>query len=135
MTGAETESAVSFHPWPTPLDLAATAGFFGLVLGIVAIGYLCMVLDIRAYLRSLTRTLVCVARYFPHLPDWALRDTPRCLAALGLKLPCTEDDLLRAYRQRVKVLHPDHGGDRRRFLQLQQYFEQALELVRKQEQR
>jgi hypothetical protein len=44
-------------------------------------------------------------------------------------LPCTVEDLKHAYRQRVKELHPDHGGDQRRFLILQAQFEEALAFV------
>jgi curved DNA-binding protein CbpA len=38
------------------------------------------------------------------------------MLALGLTLPCTTDDVLAAYRRKVKLLHPDRGGDRREFL-------------------
>jgi len=56
-------------------------------------------------------------------------DTPRCVAALGLRMPCSEEQLKEAYRAKVKVLHPDHGGDKRRFLWLQSQFEEALALL------
>jgi hypothetical protein len=36
---------------------------------------------------------------------------------------------MQAYRQKVKELHPDHGGDERRFLILQAQFEEALTLI------
>jgi hypothetical protein len=88
-----------------------------------------MVLDIRAYLRSLRRALVLVTHYRLELPNWVRRDSPRCITALGLRLPCTTEDVLAAYRQKVKLLHPDRGGDRRDFLLLQQHFEQAMVLV------
>jgi hypothetical protein len=90
------------------------------------LGYVFMVLDYRAYLRSLRRALVKVMNYLPNVPEWARVETPRCIAALGLRMPCTEQDLLRAYRTKVKKLHPDHGGDKRRFLILQQNFEEAV---------
>jgi curved DNA-binding protein CbpA len=51
------------------------------------------------------------------------------VAALGLKLPCTAQEIKFAYRQKVKQVHPDHGGDEQRFLWLQSQFEQALALV------
>ena len=44
-------------------------------------------------------------------------------------MPCTADDILAAYRRKVKQLHPDLGGDRREFLRLQAHFEQAMELL------
>ena len=71
-----------------------------------------------------------MVNYFSDLPAWAKETTPRCIAVFGLMLPCTEDDLLRAYRAKVKKLHPDRGGDRRKFLQLQSHFEIAIVLLR-----
>jgi hypothetical protein len=115
--------------WPDAFDAAVTLTFLGSVLGTVVLGYLFMVLDYRAYLRSLHRTLVKVVQYIPELPAWAHLETPRSIAALGLRMPCTELDLMRAYRAQVKNLHPDHGGDKRRFLMLQQNFEEALEYL------
>jgi curved DNA-binding protein CbpA len=44
-------------------------------------------------------------------------------------MPCTADDVLAAYRRKVKSLHPDRGGDRREFLRLQTHFEQAMAFV------
>jgi hypothetical protein len=115
--------------WPDTIDGTVTAAFFTAAFGLPALGYFAMLLDFRAYLRSLRRTLVVVSNYRPELPAWVRRDTPRCVLALGLTLPCTADDILAAYRRKVKKLHPDRGGDRRQFLQLQLHFEQALALV------
>ncbi|HEY3393272.1 MAG TPA: J domain-containing protein [Lacipirellulaceae bacterium] len=106
-----------------------TVAYLAIAFGLAALGYLCMVLDFRAYLRSLRRALVVVSNYRPELPAWVRRDTPRCILALGLTLPCTSDDILAAYRRKVKKLHPDRGGDRRQFLRLQANFEQAMALV------
>jgi hypothetical protein len=112
--------------WPNWLDLLTTAGFVALVIGIPALGYFFMVLDFRTYLRSLRRTLVRIVNYFPELPEWVRQETPSCVLALGLRMPCNEDDIKEAYRVKVKKLHPDRGGDKRRFMQLQHQFEQAL---------
>src|ERR1700722_15503504 len=79
--------------------------------------------------RSLRGALVRMTHYLPDLPEWARRDTPRCVAALGLRMPCSEEELKEAYRAKVKVLHPDHGGHKRRFLWLQSQFEEALALL------
>jgi len=117
------------HSWPTSFDAAVTVTFLVLVLLVVTLGYVFMALDICSYLRSLRRALVHVGRLLPEIPHWARHETPRSVAALGLSLPCSEDELKRAYRRRVKSLHPDRGGDQRRFLHLQQQFEQALEFV------
>jgi hypothetical protein len=111
--------------WPDPFDSTITIVFAVALLMTVSLGYVFMVLDYRAYLRSLRRALVRVANYLPYVPEWAVVETPRCLSSMGLRMPCTQEDLLRAYRERVKELHPDRGGDRRRFLALQNNFEEA----------
>jgi hypothetical protein len=115
--------------WPSAIDWVALAIFFALAIGLPAIGYLYMYWDVRRWWRSLRRALVRMTYYLPDLPDWARRDTPRCVAALGLRMPCSEEQVKAAYRAKVKLLHPDHGGDKRRFLWLQSQFEQALELL------
>ena len=97
-----------------------------------------MARDFRRYLRSLRRALVTVARAAPAIPTWALRQRPGsakgpgCLKALDLSLPCSEAEVLAAYRDMAKTLHPDRGGNLQKFLQLQRNFEQALRLVRSQ---
>jgi hypothetical protein len=118
------------HVWPDAMDLLSIAVLIGSVLTVAAVGYVWMFIDFRRYLRSLKRTLIVVANYLPHIPAWARTETPRCLVALGLRLPCTEGDVLRAYRRRVKRLHPDRGGEQRQFMQLQADFEQAVAYLR-----
>ena len=88
--------------WPDAVDLAALAVFVLLALGLPALGYVFMALDIRRYLRSLRRALVIVASAVRRPPNWSLNDSPPCLQTLGLTLPCTEEEVLAAYRQRVK---------------------------------
>ena len=117
------------HQWPNGLDLTITGLFLTLVVTLPTAGYVFMAIDFRAHLRSLRRGLVLLVRSMPEVPAWARRETPRSIAALGLRFPCSEEDLKRAYRQRVKQLHPDHGGDQRRFLILQSQFEEALAIV------
>jgi hypothetical protein len=121
--------AASGNPWHNSLDLAITAGFLAVFFLLPALGFVFMALDLRAYWRSLRRSLAVVGRTFSGIPDWARYGTPRPIAALGLRLPCTEEDLKRAYRTQVQRLHPDHGGDQRRFLLLQSHFEEALAIV------
>jgi len=116
--------------WPDSVDLAATIGFFVLALSLPLLGYVFMVADFRAYLRTLNRMLVQVINYLPQIPEWARHETPRCLIALGLKLPCTEEELMTRYRALVKQLHPDRGGDRKKFMLLQRHFEEALQFLR-----
>jgi hypothetical protein len=121
------------HQWPDAVDATALAGYLGVALGLPLLGYVAMAVDIRRYLRSLRRALVVVAHAARGpAPYWAVRDRPPCLQALALDLPCTEEAVLAAYRQRVKDLHPDRGGDLQEFLRLQKHFEQALHLVRTQ---
>lgn len=120
---------LAVRTWPDELDAAVTLTYLAVVVAVPAAGYAMMVLDIRAYLRSLRRFLVVARNYLTDLPEWVRKDTPRCLLALGLTLPCTSDDVLSAYRNKVKKLHPDRGGDRRAFLRLQQQFEEAIRFV------
>jgi hypothetical protein len=119
------------HSWPDGIDWVVTAAYLALILGVALAGYVCMALDIRDYLRSLRRTLVAISHYRLDLPGWAMKDRPRCIQALGLTLPCTTEDVLSAYRSKVKLVHPDRGGDCREFLRLQVHFEQAMALVAK----
>ena len=123
---------VSADSWPDGLDTVSVLIFVLLLLVLPALGYVLMVLDVRAYLRSLRRQLVRVLDHLD-LPEWARRETPRCLVALGLRLPCTEEEVKRAYRDKVKRLHPDRGGDRRKFMKLQTHFEESLSLARQYE--
>ena len=119
--------------WPDSIDGMALVLFAGFAFGLPLAGYWLMALDFRRYLRSLRRALVVVARAAsPSTPYWARRDEPPCLAALELRLPCTEEQVLAAYRKRVKDLHPDRGGDLHQFLRLQSHFEQAMHLARQQ---
>jgi hypothetical protein len=120
--------------WPDGFDLATLIAFLALAFGLPALGYVFLVLDIRAYLRSLRRALVKITNHFPHLPAWARLETPRCIAVFDVPWPCTEEQLRRGYRKKVKLLHPDRGGDPRRFLLLQEQFEEALLLVSKRDQ-
>ena len=111
-------------------DRAFVVGYVVLVLGVPLWGYVLAALDFHAYLKSLRRAMVVVAHAVQATPSWVYRDRPPCLTALDLRPPCSEADVLAAYRERVKDLHPDRGGDLRKFLRLQKHFEQALHLVR-----
>ena len=118
--------------WPDGIDRSVVALYMAIAVGLPVLGYFCMVLDFRAYLRSLRRALVVVSQAIPGIPAWARKDTPACLLALGLTLPSSREQILAAYRQRVKLLHPDRGGDRAQFLRLQRHFESALEFIAEQ---
>ena len=118
---------------PDLIDAAIIVAFLALAFLPPASGYVLMVVDIRAYLRALRGALIKVAHFFPELPAWVRYETPGCLSALGLCVPCTEQEVKRAYRRLAEDLHPDRGGDTQRFLQLQVHFETALEFVRRHE--
>ena len=118
------------HQWPDLVDVMATAGFLLGVLALAGLGYASMVADIRAYLRSLRGALVIAGSHLSGRPRWARSYTPEAISAFGLTMPCSEADLLKAYRARVKQLHPDRGGDRRQFLRLQTQFEAAIQFLR-----
>lgn len=116
-------------PWPDGIDFAVIAWYIAFAFGIPLLGYVLMVLDYRAYLRSLRRAIMVVTGYRSDLPEWVRKTTPRCILALDLVMPCTAEEVLAAYRQKVKKLHPDRGGDRKKFLQLQAHFEQAMAFI------
>ena len=107
--------------WPDRIDTTAIVVFLLVVVVLPLLGHYFMVIDIRAYLRALRGALIKVVYYFPELPAWARYETPGCLRALGLRVPCTESDVKRAYRRLAERLHPDRGGDKRRFLLLQEH--------------
>lgn len=116
--------------WPDGYDRVLTMIYLAVIFGLPVLGYVFMVIDFRRYLRSLRRAMVVVVNAVPIAPYWALRSRPDCLKILDLKLPCTEADVMAAYRDKAKQMHPDRGGDLDDFLRLQRYFEQALQLVR-----
>ncbi len=110
---------------------AAAAVIFGTLFFVVpALGYVFLVLDVRAYLRSLRRSLVRVYTYVSGEPEWYRPAVPTCLNTFDLGAQCTEDQLKRAYFERVKTLHPDRGGDKKKFMRLQARFEEALAFIR-----
>ncbi|MEM9186984.1 MAG: hypothetical protein AAGB00_10860 [Planctomycetota bacterium] len=116
-------------PTPDAIDLAATLLVAMLFFGLPLLGYTFLVLDIRAYYRRARRAVMIVRRYVFALPEWVARDAPPCLQTLGLTLPCTRYEVLAAYRERVKHVHPDAGGSRRQFAKLQRHFEEAMSLA------
>lgn len=128
--GSVMDPSTEYAPWPVASELVAVLGFLGLIIILPALGYFFMVADYRAYLRSFHRAIARVLPRDSSLPEWALEETPRCVEVFGLRMPCDEEELKAAYREKIKNLHPDRGGDQQRFLVLQRHFEEALELVR-----
>jgi hypothetical protein len=116
--------------WPDQVDSFAIVGFIALWIGLPILGYWLMVADLRAYLRALKGALVVVKYHFSSIPNWARRETPACVKAMGLRLPCTEEDLKAAYRQLAEQHHPDRGGDRKLFARLKSQYEEATAFLR-----
>ncbi|HEY4234528.1 MAG TPA: hypothetical protein VGM76_13930 [Lacipirellulaceae bacterium] len=57
-------------------------------------------------------------------------ERPQFAVTLGLLPPYTLEDVKRAYMDKVKDAHPDHGGDRAAFDKIQHAFEQGQEYLR-----
>jgi len=55
---------------------------------------------------------------------------PGCLSVLGLLPPVTLEDVKQAYLSKAMTAHPDRGGDREQFIQLQKAFEEANDFVK-----
>lgn len=121
--------------WPDAVDRSALLLFLLATVLLPLVGYWLTALDVRRWMRALRGVLVRVAQPSYAAPEWVDQETPPCLRALGLSLPCSEDDVKQAYRRRAESLHPDRGGDIRRFLLLQQQLEQSLHFVRQRGQR
>lgn len=119
--------------WPDSIDLAIIACFGILALGLPLIGHWMAILDLRAYLRSLRGMLVKASHVFPGMPSWARYHTPGCLLAMGLELPCTVDEVKQVYLELAQKHHPDRGGDREQFANLQRNFQNSLEFLKNQQ--
>lgn len=114
------------------LDIASwlLLAFF---LSLPLLGYVFMVIDVRAYLRALKGALMIVSQAPVYvMPDWARRqEVPVYFESLGLRPPCTETDVKEAYRRIAEQVHPDRGGDPQHFHALRMHFDLALEHVRR----
>lgn len=116
--------------WPDPIDYIVIISLTIALVVAVVLGFGFMFFDLRAWHRAWRKALAIVRDYLPHIPAWAKYQTPGCLLSFGLRMPCTEADLLREYRKKVKHIHPDRGGDRKRFMKFQNDFEASLEFLR-----
>jgi hypothetical protein len=121
------------HKWPDSVDTVALFTFLTVAIALPMLGYVFAYVDYRRYLRSLRRAISTIVYRDMGTPEWAKPKNPRCIAVFGLEWPCSEEELTRSYRRKIKTLHPDSGGDERRFRLLQGYFEEALRMVREQE--
>lgn len=55
--------------------------------------------------------------------------TPPSLRLLGLRWPCTAEDVKAAWRKGAIARHPDHGGSTAEFIAWQKTYEEALAFV------
>jgi len=109
----------------------ASGLLFVLFLLLPLLGYWFMFVDFRSYLRAMRRALVVITqapRYA--MPDWAKSHDPPYFRALGVQVGASELEVRQAYRRLAEQIHPDRGGDRKRFLALRGHFEDALAHVR-----
>ena len=76
------------YTFPDGIDWTIGITYLSLAFGLAAFGYVCMALDIRAYLRSLRRALVVISGYRVELPEWVrisvgtMEQNLRCIATL-----------------------------------------------------
>lgn len=122
------QSPVS-HSWPDGIDVLILVGLGVVVAAVLIFGFGLWYADFRNWLKACGRKLILMRDYLPQIPRWARHKTPRSLRVFGLRLPCSEDDLLHSYRQLVKGNHPDHGGNLEAFMQLQMDFEEARKFL------
>ena len=52
-----------------------------------------------------------------------------CMQRLGLTWPYTRHEVQKAFRQQVKIVHPDRGGTSESFQRLYQAYQEALMCV------
>jgi hypothetical protein len=110
-------------------DWSGLVLFLLIAFGLPTLGYVLMILDIRAYLRSLRGALVVVAQFAGVRPAWARDVVPPALKALRLQPGCSAEEVRAAYRRLAEACHPDRGGSRRQFHKLRRQFEEALAYV------
>lgn len=55
--------------------------------------------------------------------------SPPCLEELGLRLPCSVEQVERAFSERVRAAHPDRGGDVETFVRLRTAYLESLDLL------
>lgn len=94
-------------------------------------GYWFMYVDFRAYLRALQRALVVISQAPQYVvPEWAKHQDPPYFRALGVRASASEEEIKHAYRRLAEQMHPDRGGDRKRFLALREHLDHALAHIR-----
>ncbi len=102
---ADVEEADRFTP-PDTFDWVVTIGFGSFIFLAIIAGIFFSLVDLQACYRAWRKVLIVMRDYLPSIPRWAKHRTPHCLLVFNLKLPCTQTQLLQAYRQLVKTMHP-----------------------------
>jgi hypothetical protein len=59
----------------------------------------------------------------------AVAAVPACMQLLGVTWPCSKREVRQAFRQHVKVTHPDRGGTHESFHRLYKAYQEALTLL------
>lgn len=75
------------------------------------------------------RGLYCLSALYLKPEKTPARATPECLRVLGLELPCSLDEVRRAYRRLVLETHPDTGGAAADFRVVHDAYQQAQALL------
>jgi hypothetical protein len=66
-----------------------------------------------------------------HISPGATVAIPACIRLLGTPWPCGKHEVQQAFRQLVKVMHPDGGGTNESFHRLYKAYQEALALLPK----
>lgn len=66
-----------------------------------------------------------------HVSPGAAASVPACVRLLGVPWPCSKYEVQQAFRQHVKVMHPDRGGTDEAFHRLYKAYQEVLALLGK----
>jgi hypothetical protein len=85
-------------------------------------------LDVERAEKSIALTLQGLTRHMNYEEQDLRLIRPRgdCFAVLGLSPPCTRDAVQEAYRRLARERHPDRGGSKEAFQELQDAYGRAL---------
>lgn len=55
--------------------------------------------------------------------------TPPCLKELNLEFGCSVEDIEKAFSRRVRIVHPDRGGEIEAFVRVRSAYLEAMDLI------
>ena len=84
----------------------------------------------RATRRANRHVFGSTSRHCQVTPE-TMAPIPACLQRLGVSWPCSQHEVRQAFRQHVKVIHPDRGGSSESFQRLYKAYQEALALLAK----